>query len=44
MGYNEGPRNAEKYKFDYINDAKYVHKVMGYMLAFEPMKGIALNE
>jgi len=36
VGYNEGPRNAEKYKFDYINDAKYVHKVMGYMLAFEP--------
>lgn len=44
VGYNEGPRNAAKYKFDYINDAKYVHKVMDYLLAFEPTKGVALND
>ena len=42
VGYNEGPRNASKYSFDYINDAKYVHKVMGYLLDFEP-EFVAVN-
>jgi hypothetical protein len=43
VGYNEGPRNASKYSFDYINDAKYVHKVMGYLLDFEPYDEVAVN-
>ena len=42
VGYNEGPRNADKYSFDYINNAKYVHKVMGYLLDFEP-EFVAVN-
>ena len=36
VGYNEGPRYAGNYKFEYINDSKYVHKVMTYLLKFEP--------
>ena len=36
VGYNEGPRYAENYKFDYINNSKYVHKVMTHLLKFEP--------
>jgi len=44
VGYNEGPRNADKYSFEYINDAKYVHKVMDYLLEFEPYEDVAINE
>ena len=43
VGYNEGPRNADKYSFNYINDAKYVHKVMDYLLDFEPYVEVAVN-
>ena len=37
VGYNEGPRYAGNYKFEYINNSKYVHKVMTHLLKFEPM-------
>ena len=36
VGYNEGPRYAENYKVDYINNSRYVHKVMTHLLKFEP--------
>jgi len=36
VGYNEGPRYAKNYKFEYINDSRYVHKVMTHLLDFEP--------
>ena len=36
VGYNEGPRYAGNYKFEYINNSKYVHKVMTHLLKFEP--------
>ena len=36
VGYNEGPRYAENYKVGYINDSRYVHKVMTHLLKFEP--------
>ena len=36
VGYNEGPRYAENYKTEYINDSRYVHKVMTHLLKFEP--------
>ena len=37
VGYNEGPRYAQNYKVDYINNSRYVHKVMTHLLKFEPM-------
>ena len=37
VGYNEGPRYAKNYKIDYINNSKYVHKVMTHLLKFEPI-------
>ena len=36
VGYNEGPRYAKNYKVDYINNSRYVHKVMTHLLKFEP--------
>ena len=36
VGYNEGPRYAQNYKVDYINNSRYVHKVMTHLLKFEP--------
>ena len=41
VGYNEGPRYAGNYKFEYINNSKYVHKVMTHLLKFEPYIDIA---
>ena len=37
VGYNEGPRYAKNYKIEYINNSRYVHKVVEHLLAFEPM-------
>ena len=37
VGYNEGPRYAENFKVEYINNSRYVHKVMTHLLKFEPM-------
>ena len=36
VGYNEGPRYAQNYKVEYINESRYVHKVMTHLLKFEP--------
>jgi soluble lytic murein transglycosylase-like protein len=37
VGYNEGPRYAKNYKIDYINNSRYVHKVVEHLLTFEPI-------
>jgi hypothetical protein len=44
VGYNEGPRHAERYKREYIDNSRYVHKVMAHFLTFEPMEGLAYND
>jgi hypothetical protein len=36
VGYNEGPRYAQNFKVEYINNSRYVHKVMTHLLKFEP--------
>ena len=37
VGYNEGPRYASNFKVEYINNSRYVHKVMIHLLKFEPV-------
>tara|TARA_Y100000004_G_scaffold149212_1_gene171048 strand:- start:702 stop:1277 length:576 start_codon:yes stop_codon:yes gene_type:complete len=44
VAYNEGPRHAERYKREYIDNSRYVHKVMTNFLTFEPMEGLAYND
>jgi hypothetical protein len=44
VAYNEGPRHAERYKREYIDNSRYVHKVMTHFLTFEPMEGLAYND
>ena len=44
VAYNEGPRHAERYKREYIDNSRYVHKVMTHLLTFEPMEGLAYND
>jgi len=35
VGYNEGPRYAKNYKADYINNSRYVHKVINFLDSFD---------
>ena len=44
VAYNEGPRHAERYKREYIDNSRYVHKVVTHFLTFEPMEGLAYND
>ena len=44
VAYNEGPRHAERYKREYIDNSRYVHKIMTHFLTFEPMEGLAYND
>ena len=44
VAYNEGPRHAERYKREYIDNSRNVHKVMTHFLTFEPMEGLAYND
>ena len=44
VAYNEGPRHAERYKREYIDNSRYVHKIMAHFLTFEPMEGLAYND
>lgn len=44
VAYNEGPRHAERYKREYIDNSKYVYKVMTNFLTFEPIEGLAYND
>tara|TARA_R100001377_G_C3189091_1_gene109820 strand:- start:705 stop:1277 length:573 start_codon:yes stop_codon:yes gene_type:complete len=41
VGYNEGPRYAKNYKIDYINNSRYVHKVMNYLSDFDSTTEVA---
>ena len=41
VGYNEGPRYAKNYKSDYINNSRYVHKVMNYLESFDTTTELA---
>ena len=41
VGYNEGPRYAKNYKEDYINNSRYVHKVMNYLESFDTTTELA---
>ena len=36
VGYNEGPRYAQNYKVEYINESRYVTKVVNFLTTFEP--------
>ena len=44
VAYNEGPRHAERYKREYIDNSRYVHKIMTHFLTFEPIEGLAYND
>ena len=44
VAYNEGPRHAERYKREYIDNSRYDHKIMTHFLTFEPMEGLAYND
>ena len=44
VAYNEGPRHAERYKREYIDNSRYVNKVMSYFINFEPIQELALND
>ena len=44
VAYNEGPRHAERYKREYIDNSRYVSKVVTHLLTFEPMEGLAYND
>ena len=41
VGYNEGPRYAKNYKEDYINNSRYVIKVMNYLESFDTTTELA---
>ena len=44
VAYNEGPRHAAKYRREYIDNSKYVNKVVGYLLLLEPVGELAYND
>jgi membrane-bound lytic murein transglycosylase MltF len=41
VGYNEGPRYAKNYKEDYINNSRYVTKVINYLDSFDTSTELA---
>jgi len=44
VAYNEGPRHAERYKREYIDNSRYVHKVTTHFLTFQPQENLAYND
>ena len=44
VAYNEGPRHAERYKREYIDNSRYVNKVTTHFLTFQPQENLAYND
>ncbi len=44
VAYNEGPRHADRYKREYIDNSRYVDKVMKHLLTFQPQENLAYND